>query len=158
MDESHAANPYNHMAPTKFSLIMVKTGVCFWPTRKHYSMKILLIPILSLPTYPKKWKLSMFFPANEQSTNQPLSDNLWQQVSILFSHSCSHKDYNQRATLVSLGSVDKSGEEPWQLADVIFSREGDWFVRRGDSLGVELLEGAVSGADCPTTLSRTQPE
>lgn len=67
-------------------------------------------------------------------------------------------NYNQRGTFVSLGSVDESGGEPWQLADVIFSREDDRFVRGVDSLGVELLEGAISWADCPITLSRTQPE
>lgn len=66
--------------------------------------------------------------------------------------------YNQTATFVSFGSTDESGEEPWRLPDVIFSREDDWFVRGVDSLGVELPEGAISWADCPITLSRTQPE
>lgn len=67
-------------------------------------------------------------------------------------------DYNQRATFVSLGSADESGEEPRQLAGVTFSREDDRFARGADSLGVELLEGVISWADCPTILSRTQPE
>lgn len=76
----------------------------------------------------------------------------------VFSHSCSRIDYNQKATFVSLGSVEESGEEPWWLADTIFSGVDDRFVRGMDSLGVELLEGVTSGADCPITLSRTQPE
>lgn len=66
-------------------------------------------------------------------------------------------DYNQGATLVSLGSVDEGDEELRWLPGGVFSSD----VRFGsgvDCLGVEVPEGVISWANCPPRLSSTQPQ
>lgn len=63
-------------------------------------------------------------------------------------------DYDQRATLVSLGSADEGGEE---LPGGIFSADAR-FGRGVDCLGVEVPEGVISWANCPPRLSSTQPQ
>lgn len=68
-----------------------------------------------------------------------------------------HTDYNQRATLVSLGSVGEGGEKLRWLPGGIFSADAR-FGRGVDCLGVEVPEGEISWANCPLRLSSTQPQ
>lgn len=103
----------------------------------------------------KKLKLSMFFPTKTE--HKPNFIRQFTAACWHFSVTAAHPWVTTRGTFVSLGCAGGSGEEPRQLAGVT-SRGDDPFVRGAGSLGVELLEGAISGADCPTTLSRTQPE
>jgi len=85
MDESRATNPYALTAPTRFSLVMVKKGslllACY--EKLFYKNLVNIIFIITCLSC-KKLKPSTLFSTNEQTTNQPLSDNLRQQVSTFF--------------------------------------------------------------------------
>lgn len=66
-------------------------------------------------------------------------------------------DYNQRATLLSLGSVDEGGDELRWLPGGIFSPDAR-FGSGVDCLGVEVSERVISSANCSLRLSSTQPQ